>query len=139
MTRRFHQTALAGASLLFVLACGTSPGSLAAMPGAAESGAMVQSSGREPVIDHIAPRRDSTGPRPATFEWTGVPGADQYAIGMWNEVDRMMWSQSGITKTTVELPKELVLDFGTYFWSVTALRDGHPIADSGLAAFVITE
>ena len=89
------------------------------------------------VIDHLTPKRDSIGGVPDRFEWTRVEGADSYAIGLWNEVDVMLWRQDGIPVNHVGRPKELQLDAGTYMWSVTALRGGEPVGDSGLAAFIV--
>jgi hypothetical protein len=115
---------------------------LACSPPAAESqGApsAAAASAQELEIDHLVPRRDSVGPAPARFEWTPVKGADSYAIGVWNEVDMLLWQQAGIATTSIDRPKELQLVPGTYFWSVSALRGGQQIADSGLAAFVVKE
>jgi hypothetical protein len=90
-----------------------------------------------PVIDHVTPRRDSIGKAPAQFEWTRIEGADTYAIGIWNEVDVMLWRQDNIHENRVARPEELQLDPGTYLWSITALRAGQVIAESGLAAFIV--
>lgn len=89
------------------------------------------------VIQHQVPRRDFVGHQPDKFEWTAVPEADHYAIGLWNEVDRLLWRQDGISGTSVPRPAELDLDEGTYFWLVSGLRNGQEIAKSGLAAFVV--
>ena len=89
------------------------------------------------LIDHLIPRRDSTGRTPARFEWTSIQGANEYAIGLWNEADTMVWRQSGLSEASVEFPKDNPIEPGTYYWSVTALRDGQPIAHSGLSAFVV--
>jgi hypothetical protein len=91
------------------------------------------------VIEHVTPRRDSVGRAPAVFEWTRVEGADSYAIGLWNEVDVMLWRQDRIHDNHVDWPKEIKLDPGTYFWSVTAIRADRSIAESGLAAFIVRE
>lgn len=89
------------------------------------------------LIDHVTPRRDFTGPAPTRFEWTAAKGADEYAIGLWNESDTMLWRQAGLRETSVAVPEEVPLEPGTYFWSVVGLRDGRPIAESGLSAFVV--
>ena len=93
--------------------------------------------GDSQVIDHIAPARDSSGPPPSRFEWTSAKGADRYSIGVWSEVDVLMWRQDNLSATSVERPVELRLAPGTYFWSVAAWREGRPIAESGRAAFVV--
>jgi hypothetical protein len=95
------------------------------------------SSSESQLIEHVTPRRDSTGPAPARFEWTAIDDANEYAIGMWNEADTMVWRQSGLAEPAVEFPEDNPLEPGTYYWSVTALRDGQPIAHSGLSAFVV--
>jgi hypothetical protein len=92
---------------------------------------------RLPTIDHVAPARDSVGAQPKRFEWTAAQGADRYAIGVWDDVDRLMWRSDRVPGTSVELPPDVELGFGTYFWSVTALRDGRAIAESGRSAFVV--
>ena len=92
---------------------------------------------RPPALDHVSPRRDAVGTTPTGFEWTRVAGADRYAIGIWNEVDMLMWRRDDVTGTAIAWPADLQLEFGTYYWGITALRDDRPIADSGRAAFVI--
>ena len=91
------------------------------------------------VIQHEAPKRDFVGPPPSEFRWSPIEGADRYAIGLWNDTDRLMWRKDDITSPQVAMPKELYLDYGTYFWSVSALENGREIAKSGMAAFVIEE
>src|SRR5580765_775091 len=100
-------------------------------PSISAQGAQIQ------TINHLKPRRDSSGPIPDRLEWTEVKGADSYAVGVWNEVDVVIWKRGNIKTNSVEWPEDIVLDAGTYFWSVLALRDGRPIADSGLAAFIV--
>jgi hypothetical protein len=91
------------------------------------------------VIQHEVPKRDFVGAPPTEFRWSPIQGADRYAIGLWNETDRLMWRKDDITGTSVPMPKELYLDYGTYFWSVSALQNDREIAKSGMAAFVIEE
>ena len=91
------------------------------------------------VIQHEAPKRDFVGPPPSEFRWSPIEGADRYAIGLWNDTDRLMWRKDDITSPQVAMPKELYLDYGTYFWSVSALQNDREIAKSGMAAFVIEE
>ena len=122
----------AGVAIL-VLAAVSGRDGLHAAPGIPAQDAQSQ------TINHVKPRRDSSGPIPDRFEWTAVKGADSYAVGLWNEVDVRIWRQNNIQTNSVEWPKDLVLDAGTYFWSVMALRNGQPIADSGLAAFIVVK
>ncbi len=89
------------------------------------------------AIDHVTPRRDFVGPRPDTFVWTAAPGVETYAIGVWSEVDRLMWRDGGITGTSIARPAGLDLEPGTYFWSVSGQQRGHEIARSGQSAFVV--
>jgi hypothetical protein len=129
---RLWRAIAAVAIIVAALACtwadGQSGSASASAPGASEQ--LI-------LIDHLAPRRDSVGRQPTRFEWTKVEGADSYAIGVWNDVETMVWRQDGIQGNVVDWPKEERLDAGTYFWSVTALKDGHAIGDSGRAAFVV--
>jgi len=99
--------------------------------------AAAEESDRASVIDHIMPARDSMGRAPTRFSWTPIEGADGYSIGVWNEVDQMVWRQDHIPTASVERPEEIHLEPGTYFWSVSALQGERQIADSGLAAFVV--
>ncbi len=92
---------------------------------------------RTPRLDHLIPSRDSQGSVPKLFEWTAVPGADSYSIGIWNEVDMLLWRQDRITTNSFDSSQTLRLEPGTYFWSVSALRGGEEIAASGLSAFVV--
>jgi len=94
-------------------------------------------SNQPPTIEHLLPRRDSTGGVPSRFQWTPIAGADRYALGVWNEADVLVWRQDHVREASIAVPAELQLEPGTYFWSVTALREGRPVAESGLAAFVV--
>lgn len=91
------------------------------------------------LIDHVTPARDSVGKAPTRFEWTKIEGADRYAIGVWNEVDRLLWRQDNIPTNAIDRPEPVELEPGTYFWSVSALKGGRQIAESGLSAFVVRE
>lgn len=120
---------LLGAALVVAL----SPG--CAAPSAGE--AQTAKADEVTVIQHEVPRRDFVGPQPDRFAWSAVPGADRYAIGLWNEVDRLLWRQDDLATNSVPRPAELDLEEGTYFWTVSALKDGREIGKSGLAAFVV--
>lgn len=89
-------------------------------------------------IRHVAPVPDSVGAKPARFEWTAAEGAESYTLRVWNEADVRIVSESGLTATSIAFPAEYELPLGTYFWAVVAMRDGRPVAESGLAAFVVT-
>ena len=116
---------------LAIVACSTvQDGREAPMPVVTEQ--------RMPNIEHVSPARDAVGTAPARFEWTAAAGAEEYALGVWDDVDRLMWRSDHIPTTSVVVPKEVQLEFGTYYWSVTALREGRPIAESGRSAFVVT-
>jgi hypothetical protein len=93
--------------------------------------------GRVATIDHVTPAVDFIGGAPSRFVWTAMAGADSYSIGVWNEVDQIIWRQDHIPGTSVDRPDDVPLDPGTYLWSVSALRDGQLIAESGLAHFVV--
>lgn len=88
------------------------------------------------TIEHLVPGRDSVGAQPKKFEWTAVPGAEGYAFLLVNEVDIEMW-ETTVQANSVEVPKELVLDSGTYYWAVGAFKAGRQVAYSGRAAFVV--
>lgn len=90
-----------------------------------------------PSIRHLLPATDSIGDRPARFEWTPVPGADRYAISVYNDVDRLLWRREDIDGPSVARPDELDLDSGTYFWRVSAIRENKQLADSGWSAFIV--
>jgi len=96
----------------------------------------IQGGAVAPRLDHLIPARDSQGSQPTRFEWTAVPGADAYSIGIWNEIDMMIWRKDNIT-TNSFVPTDLHLDPGTYFWTISAVRGGDEIAASGLSAFVV--
>jgi hypothetical protein len=89
-----------------------------------------------PRLDHVMPARDSQGSLPTRFEWTAVPGADNYSIGVWNEIDMLVWRKDQIP-TNFFVPTDLRLEPGTYFWTISALKNGEEITASGLSAFVI--
>ncbi|MBP7779615.1 MAG: hypothetical protein KA371_21060 [Acidobacteria bacterium] len=118
----------------------------AASCGTPSGGETMLSAGQAPseaqalmVIQHEEPARDFVGPQPARFRWSPIAGANRYAIGLWNETDRLLWRHDDLKEPTVAWPKELVVDDGTYFWSVSALQNGREIAKSGTSAFVIEQ
>ena len=123
------------AGALVLAACYGSAGAEEGARGAASSPA---TDGQQ-TITHITPRPDSIGPTPARFAWTPAKDADRYAIGLWNEVDVLVWRRDDVREPAAEWPAGFRLDPGTYFWSVTALRQDHPIAESGRAAFIVSE
>lgn len=90
-----------------------------------------------PKLNHLIPARDSQGSLPKRFEWTAVQGADSYTVGIWNEIDMMIWKRANITTTSITDLDDLKLDPGTYFWTISAVRDGEEITSSGLSAFVV--
>lgn len=91
------------------------------------------------TIDPVAPQRDYTGRQPDQFMWTAVKGADHYAIGIFNEVDVILWRKDDVPTNSIAWPAGLKLDGGTYFWSVSALQGERTIGDSGRTAFVIMQ
>lgn len=113
-------------------ACSADPGTPVA------SAAEQAPEARLPDIDHLAPAPDSVGATPTRFEWSLLEGADGYLVRVWNEADTQVFRQAGIRDTSFSWPADTRLEFGTYFWSVVALRDDRPVAESGLAAFVVT-
>ena len=77
-----------------------------ATPSSAKESASGAAQAQEPkVIQHQVPRRDFVGHQPDKFVWTAVPEADHYAIGVWNEVDRLLWRKDDITGTSVRAPR----------------------------------
>jgi hypothetical protein len=89
------------------------------------------------TINHVSPAVDAIGRAPVHFTWTAMPEADSYSIGIWNEVDQIIWRQDHITGTSVDRPEDVPLDPGTYIWAVSALRGGQLIGETGLAHFVV--
>ena len=79
----------------------------------------------------------SSGPQPERFTWSKVEAADSYTLRIWNEADTRVVSEEGLTTTTVDFPKENDMPAGTYFWAIVGMRGDQPIAESGLAAFVV--
>ncbi len=124
------------------MACGEASqagGQAAPTGGAAAPGGQEPAGPAQPflLIDHLMPRRDFVGPQPDRFAWSAATGADAYAIGVWNETDRLMWREDGVTGTSIDRPAGLDLEPGTYFWQVTGLQQGREVARSGQAAFVV--
>ena len=78
--------------------------------------------------------RLTTGESSGVHKWAG---SDHYAIGIWDEVERLIWRADDITGTSVDRPPDLNFAEGTYFWTVSALRGSQEIARSGLAAFLV--
>ena len=123
-------------TLLVSAACSQATGGQGQRTRVQEAGTSTQ---QLQTIDPLVPRRDFTGRTPDRFEWTAVKGADHYAIGVFNEVDLILWRRDDVASTSVPWPEGLKLDAGTYFWSVTALQGERAIGDSGRTAFVIMQ
>lgn len=87
-------------------------------------------------LEHVSPGRDSVGAQPKKFEWTAIDGAEGYALLLVNEVDIEMW-ETTVQGTSIDVPKELILESGTYYWAVGAFRGGRQVAYSGRSAFVV--
>ena len=95
-------------------------------------------SDRTGIVDPIIPPADFVGAAPARFSWTPIPGATHYAMGIWNDVDTLVWRQDGIEATSLNRPEDLQLSPGTYYWNVVALTEAdQQIATSGMMAFVV--
>jgi hypothetical protein len=132
MTRHLRSGCGAALLLATALACST-PRADSVEPTASSTAPTIQ------TIDHLTPRRDSVGPMPELFSWTAVPGATRYALGLWDDVDRLQWRRDDIPEAKIARPAELELEPGTYFWSVTALRGDEAVGESGRAAFVVRD
>ena len=88
-------------------------------------------------LEHLVPPPDFVGTVPLRLEWTPVVGADEYALGLWNDVDVLVWRLANVPTASISLSADFHLEPGTYFWSVTALHEKRPLAYSGRAAFVV--
>jgi hypothetical protein len=108
-------------------------------PAAAQAGpaAARQPAAESRDIRHLEPAPDSVGPQPLHFRWSAVSAADSYTLRIWNEADVRVYSEAGITTTSVDVPKDSEIPAGTYFWAVVGMRGEQPVAESGLAAFVV--
>jgi len=131
---RFPLTALALVAALGS-ACTAQP-SASGQP--AEAAQAPVKAAETPDIDHLAPVPDSVGATPVRFEWSRIEGADFYLLRVWNEVDRLVFRADRLTDTSLMWPADAPLELGTYFWSVVAVKDDRAVAESGLAAFVVT-
>lgn len=117
--------------VLLSLACTSQDGNAGA-PAASEVAAIERQG-----IDHLAPKRDHVGPAPARLEWTAAEGADTYHITVSTEIDTLVFEHVGARATSIDWPKEITLEPGTYFWRVVGINGGRGVADSGRAAFVV--
>jgi hypothetical protein len=140
VARRMVSRVLPVVVLLSAAACSSATSKATVDPNVRGAGAIERQiqggSAAAPRLDHLIPARDSQGSLPTRFEWTTVPGADAYSIGVWNEVDMLLWRKDNIP-TNSFVPTDLRLEPGTYFWVISALRNGEEIAASGLSAFVV--
>ncbi|MEQ1729496.1 MAG: hypothetical protein ABL982_14065 [Vicinamibacterales bacterium] len=136
--RRTVRLATALGCVAMSLACAAATnGADPSLRGATAIDRQIQGSGATaPRLDHLIPARDSQGSLPTRFEWTPVPGAETYSIGVWNEVDMLIWRKDQIP-TNSYVPTDLRLEPGTYFWTISAIRGGEEMTASGLSAFVI--
>ncbi|MCC7124812.1 MAG: hypothetical protein IT178_08180 [Acidobacteria bacterium] len=122
--------AICGAGLA---GCRADSGTVAAAPAAAETAAAIAD------IKHLHPAPDSIGPQPSHFAWSPVKEADSYTFRIWNEADVRVVSESGLLQTDIEFPSDSQMPAGTYFWAVVGMRGDVPVAESGLAAFVVRQ
>lgn len=121
------------------MACASAPksGLDPSMRGASAVDRQIQGSGAvAPLLDHLIPPRDYQGSHPTRFEWTPVAGAESYSLGIFNEVDMLIWRKDQIP-TNSFVPTDLRLEPGTYFWTISAIRGGEELTASGLSAFVV--
>lgn len=88
-------------------------------------------------IDHLVPKRDSVGPAPTRLEWTAAEGVDSYHITVSTEIETLVFEHLGARGSSIDWPKEITLEPGTYFWRVVGIKGGRGVADSGRAAFVV--
>jgi hypothetical protein len=138
--RRSVRLAAALAAVSLSLACAARSSSARVDPtvrGASAIERQIEGGSEAPKLDHLIPARDSQGSLPSRFEWTAVPGAESYSVGIWNEVDMLVWRMDNIPTNSFARPDSLRLEPGTYFWTISALRGGEEITSSGLAAFVV--
>ena len=136
MTRRQHPWKAVAAGMALTVAAAIA--CRADSPASAQSGQGAQQpapASRD--IRHLEPSPDSVGPQPLHFRWSEVPAADSYTLRIWNEADVRVYSETGITTTRVDVPKDSEIPAGTYFWAVVGMRGEQPVAESGLAAFVV--
>lgn len=131
--RSLWRSGAAAAIVAFALACTSS----AEHAESATTPPPDQPDTQTPAIRALAPATDSIGGLPPRFEWTPVEGVDHYVIGLWNEVDRMLWRQDYIPTPSIDRPEALDLEAGTYFWRVSAIRGDRQVADSGWSAFIV--
>ncbi len=136
--RRTVRLATALGFVVVSLACAAATkGADPSLRGAGAIDRQIEGSGvTAPRLDHLIPARDSQGSLPTRFEWTPVAGAETYSIGVWNEVDMLIWRKDQIP-TNSYVPTDLRLEPGTYFWTISAIRGGEEMTASGLSAFVI--
>ena len=133
---RLPQIIFLAAVLCFASACTQATKGQSPNASVREAGTSLQ---QLQTIDPVAPQRDYTGRQPDQFMWTAVKGADHYAIGIFNEVDVILWRNDDVPTNSIAWPAGLKLDGGTYFWSVSALQGERTIGDSGRTAFVIMQ
>jgi hypothetical protein len=67
------------------------------------------------------------------FRWEPVPGAEIYQVRVYAEDGTLVWTSEDLTEPSVAWPESVTLGTDTYYWGVTALRDGEIVAESGLA------
>lgn len=68
------------------------------------------------------------------FAWVPLPGAEVYEVIVSNDDGGAAWSGRA-TEALAQLPPEVVLAPGRYYWRVTALRDNAVVGSSGLVPF----
>lgn len=68
------------------------------------------------------------------FAWLPLPGAEAYELIVSNDDGGAVWSGRA-TEALAQLPPEVVLAPGRYYWRVTALRDNAVVGSSRLLPF----
>jgi hypothetical protein len=92
----------------------------------------------------------ASGPRPVTvvkptaetpfdrtFDWNPIDGATDYRVVVFTDDGERSFEVHDLRTTSVALAKTVTLPAGSYFWQVTALRDGQAVGESARIPFTI--
>jgi hypothetical protein len=83
-----------------------------------------------------------TAQRPLVFSWKNLSQADHYDLEILDLGLETVYSQNGITSSSLPLPEKVYLRLEkgrTYFWRVTAYLRGGPSLESQFGKFVLPE
>ena len=95
---------------------------------------VLRSAGEKPTVTLVSPLPDALLGENRTFAWQPVDGADRYELRVTTSDGRPILT-SNLDQTSTQLPNDVKLAAGEYFWQVVAMKGDATIAASPIRQF----